>query len=65
MTSIEEIELAVDSLPESDYRKFRHWFLEHDWETWNKQIDNDEKLGKLDFLVEEAKNKDTRKHIPR
>lgn len=61
MTKIEEIESAVDSLPELDYRKFRHWFLERDWEAWENKLAIDEKSGKLDFLIEEAANRSARK----
>ena len=32
------------------------WFLEHDWEEWDKQIQTDSESGKLDFLVQEAMN---------
>jgi hypothetical protein len=54
MTRIEEIMNAVVSLPVDEYRKFRDWFLERDWEQWDKQIQTDSKSGKLDFLVKEA-----------
>ncbi|MEW6666163.1 MAG: hypothetical protein AB1512_13215 [Thermodesulfobacteriota bacterium] len=54
MTSIEEIEKAVASLPVEEYRQFREWFLERDWAQWDKQIQADSESGKLDFLVKEA-----------
>ena len=54
MTKIEEIQAAVESLPESEYAKFRQWFSERDWEKWDKQIELDSESGKLDFLVKEA-----------
>ena len=54
MTRVKEIEMTVDSLPEKEYCQFRHWFLENDWEKWDKQIKYDSKAGKLDFLVKEA-----------
>ena len=56
MIRIEEIKNAIVSLPTDEYRKFRDWFLERDWEQWDKQIQADSESGKLDFLVEEAKN---------
>ena len=54
MTKIEELEKAVDSLPEQEYGQFRHWFLERDWEKWDEQIEADSETGKLDFLIKEA-----------
>jgi hypothetical protein len=54
MTKIEEIQAAVESLPESEYAQFRRWFSERDWEKWDKQIEVDSEAGNLDFLVKEA-----------
>ena len=54
MMRMEEIKNAVVSLPVDEYRRFRHWFLERDWEQWDKQIQVDSDSGKLDFLVKEA-----------
>jgi hypothetical protein len=54
MTTLEEIEKAVASLPTEEYRQFREWFLERDWADWDRQIEADSKSGKLDFLVKEA-----------
>ena len=54
MTIMEEIKNAVILLPIDEYRQFRNWFLERDWEQWDKQIQADSESGKLDFLVKEA-----------
>lgn len=54
MTKLEELERAIDNLPEEEYRRFRSWFMEKDWERWDRQIAEDSKAGKLDFLVREA-----------
>jgi len=54
VTRIEEIKNAVVSLPANEYRQFRDWFLERDWEQWDKQIEGDSESGKSDFLVKEA-----------
>lgn len=54
MIRIEKIKNAVVSLPEDQYRQFRDWFLERDWEQWDKQIKADSESGNLDFLIEEA-----------
>jgi hypothetical protein len=55
MTKIEELEITIESLPENDYRHFRRWFLERDWGKWDEQIEHDSNSGKLDFLIQEAK----------
>ena len=54
MTKLEELEIAVASLPEEEYRQFRRWFLDRDWEKWDEEIEEHSQGGKLDFLVEEA-----------
>ena len=41
-------------LTEEEYREFRHWFLERDWEQWDRQMEADSRTGKLDFIVREA-----------
>jgi hypothetical protein len=54
MTKLEELEKAIAGLQEDDYRQFRRWFLERDWERWDREIIEDSRGGKLDFLVKEA-----------
>jgi hypothetical protein len=54
MTKIEELEMAITSLPEEDYSQLRRWFLERDWERWDREIEADAESGKLDFLLQEA-----------
>ena len=54
MLNIEELETAVDSLPEGEFRRFRRWFLEKDWRKWDEEIEEDSRTGALDFLKKEA-----------
>ena len=54
MGNLEDLEKAVESLPEEDYRRFRRWFMEKDWDKWDRQIVEDARNGNLDFLVKEA-----------
>jgi hypothetical protein len=56
MTRLEELERAIESLPENEYSQFRRWFLERDWEKWDREIEADSTSGKLDFLVKEAQD---------
>lgn len=59
MTKLEELERAITSLSDEEYREFRRWFLERDWEQWDRQIVEDSAAGKLDFLIKEAGKKGT------
>jgi len=54
MIRLEEIEEAVASLEDGEYGRFRNWFLKRDWERWDREIEEDTKAGKLDFLLREA-----------
>jgi hypothetical protein len=56
MAKLEEIKVAIESLPYQEYIRLRQWFSERDWEKWDRQIEADSELGKLDFLIEEALN---------
>ena len=58
MKNVKEIERAVDGLSDAEYVEFRRWFLERDWEEWDRQIRVDSDTGKLDFLVREVKEEE-------
>ncbi len=63
MTTVEELEMAVDSLTQEEYSRFRSWFLHRDWEKWDHEIQEDAKAGRLDFLVREAVEAKHRKSL--
>ena len=54
MTSVPEIQQAILTLDEDDYRHLVQWINELDWERWDAQIEADSKSGKLGFLKAEA-----------
>ena len=54
MATVDDIKVAIESLPEEEYIALREWFSEKDWEKWDRQIERDSESGKLDFLIEEA-----------
>jgi hypothetical protein len=54
LTKLEELKTVISSLPDEEYRQFRRWFLESDWERWDREIEEDSRAGRLDFLMEEA-----------
>ena len=53
---VEEIQVAIESLPYQEYIRLMQWFSARDWERWDRQIEADSESGKLDFLIEEALN---------
>lgn len=55
MTELEQLEQEVQSLSQSDFEKFRDWFMEFEWEKWDERIEKDLKSGRLDQLISEAK----------
>ena len=63
MTKIEKLEHAIASLPIEEYRQFRAWFLERDWEGWDRQIEADSATGKLDFLAAEAEEEKRKRKL--
>jgi len=56
IAKVEEIQVAIESLPQQEYKRLRQWFSDRDWEKWDKQIEEDLESGKLDFLINEALN---------
>lgn len=54
MTRVESIEKEVASLSEDELASFRGWFAEFDAAAWDRQIERDDRLGKLDTLIDEA-----------
>lgn len=52
--TVEDIENAVEHLPEAELAKFRRWFAQFDAAAWDAQIEADAAAGKLDELAEEA-----------
>ncbi len=54
MQTVEEIQQAIEALPEEDYERIRQWLAEADWDDWDRQIAADSEAGRLDFLAKEA-----------
>jgi hypothetical protein len=54
MTKLESLEREVASLSPEDLAAFRAWFVEHDWQVWDREIEEDVAAGRLDALAEEA-----------
>lgn len=54
MTTVQEIERAVEKLAEEELRKFREWFVDFDAQSWDEEFEQDVAAGKLDSHAEEA-----------
>jgi len=52
---VKEIESAIAKLPPADIAELAKWFEEFHAKLWDKQIERDLKAGRLDSLLEEAK----------
>jgi hypothetical protein len=55
MSTVKEIEDAVQQLPPEGLAAFRAWFAEFDAARWDRQFEDDALAGRLDWLVEEAR----------
>lgn len=54
MSTVAEIENALQALPLAEARKVAGWLQQYLDEKWDRQIDADIAAGKLDRLAEEA-----------
>jgi hypothetical protein len=50
MSTLAEIEAAIEKLPPGKFRKLRQWIAERDWREWDAQIERDVAAGKFDEL---------------
>ncbi len=54
MTTVKEIEAAVEHLPPKDLSQFRNWFEAFESAAWDRQFEADARKGRLDLLANEA-----------
>jgi hypothetical protein len=54
MSTIEELEAAVQRLSTEERAVFRAWFAEFDAREWDRQLEADVASGRLDWLAAEA-----------
>lgn len=55
MTTVQEIKEAITLLPGDQFSEIRDWIIERDWRSWDARIEEDGNMGRLDFLIDEAK----------
>ena len=54
MSNVEKIEQEVQALSPEELARFRAWFLEYDWEAWDREVERDARTGRLDALADKA-----------
>jgi hypothetical protein len=55
MSKVEALEEQIEKLSPEEFAELRNWFLERDWESWDRQIERDAVSGKLDRIFDEAR----------
>ena len=58
MSTAIEIERAIEKLPPEELARLRAWFAEFDAARWDREIEHDVALGRLDALAKEALDDD-------
>jgi len=54
MSTVEEIEAAIERLPRDDFFELSEWVMSRFEDEWDRQIAEDVKTGRLDHLAQEA-----------
>jgi hypothetical protein len=54
MSTVQEIEAAIQRLPDAEVLALVDRLRERHAEAWDRQIESDVNAGRLDFLVQEA-----------
>ncbi len=54
MTKVEQIEREVEELSPEEWAAFRSWFVERDWQAWDRELERDVAEGRLDRFAAEA-----------
>jgi hypothetical protein len=60
MSKLDQLKAEIESLPSEQVAEIFRWLAEKDWEKWDKEIEDDSRAGKLDFLVREAREQKTK-----
>ena len=55
MITVQDIQVAIEKLPEEDYDRLREWLSEREEKAWDQQIEEGSRSGNFDFLLNEAK----------
>ena len=52
--NIKEIESAISQLPPAELAELAKWFEEFHAQSWDEQLEQDVKAGRLDALIKQA-----------
>ncbi len=52
--NLQELEAAMRTLSREELAAFRKWFIEFDWEAWDKEIEEDVAAGRFDAVIREV-----------
>ena len=63
MSTVEEIEHAVEQLAPADFDRLAAWVSARYHDRWKGQMDRDAAAGKLDFLFNEAESERKAGHL--
>lgn len=55
MSTVHEIETAIDQLPADEKWSLLHRFSDRMWDEWDAKIESDFKAGRLDALIAEVR----------
>ena len=54
MKTVAEITQDIMALPEAEFSELMKWVWDHDWERWDRQLEEDIKAGRLEFFKEKV-----------
>ncbi len=54
MSTLEQIEAAILTLPSNELDELKQWFADLDYQRWDEQLEQDILGGKLEALAQEA-----------
>jgi len=55
MTKVQALQEEIEKLNSDEFAKLYEWMRERDWEEWDREIEEDAASGKLDKIVQEAR----------
>lgn len=54
MTTVKQIESAIEKLPREEFHELSAWFAEFEAQLWDSEIEEDQKNGKLRSIIDKA-----------
>jgi len=60
MTKVQALQEEIEKLDHDEWAKLRAWFIERDWEEWDREIEEDAAAGRLDEIVNQAREEHRR-----